>query len=222
MQVSFKSITIAAGLGLLVLMPLGLYFVADVPRRSLLKEALSLLTIVSFVAVIAQLFLARSDRAVNLLFKAPTVQRIHRIVGYGAIAVLALHPFLIVLPRYFEAGVRPLDALVTMLTTFESLGVVLGLIAWGLMMLLGVMALFRMRLIRRFGLRYRGWRAVHGGLAAVFLITALWHAMALGRHTGLMLGGFLIALAATGLGLLARLYLLERPRPQPNVQGAST
>ncbi|MFD0979548.1 ferric reductase-like transmembrane domain-containing protein [Tropicimonas aquimaris] len=205
-----------------VLLPVVLHFAADVPRRSLLKEGLSVLTVLALVAVFAQFFLARSLPIVLRLFRAPAVQRVHRVVGYIAIALLAVHPFLIVLPRYFEAGVRPLDALLTMLTDFESLGVVLGLVAWALMVLLGAAAYWRMWLIRRHGIRYRAWRYLHGGIAIGFVVIGLWHAIELGRHTGLLLGGFLAMLAAVGIAVLLRLYLSERSRLARFVQGVSS
>ncbi|SNS51185.1 ferric reductase-like transmembrane domain-containing protein [Tropicimonas sediminicola] len=214
-----KALVLLAAITLFAVLPLAFYVAADVPRRSSLKEGLSILTVLALVAVVAQFFLARSLPVLMHLFKAPAVQRVHKVVGYCAIALLAVHPCLIVLPRYLEAGVRPLDALVTLLTQFESLGVVLGLAAWASMVLLVATAYGRMRLIRRRGLRYRSWRSLHGGLAVGFVVVGLWHAIELGRHTGLLLGGFLLVLAAVGLALLLRLYLLDRPRQSRGVPG---
>ncbi|MDV7145384.1 ferric reductase-like transmembrane domain-containing protein [Tropicimonas sp. TH_r6] len=204
---------------LFLALPLALYALAPVPGRSLLKEALSILTVLSFTLLLGQFFLARTIPAVQQAFKVPHLQALHRWIGYGAITVLLLHPFLIVLPRYFEPGVRPLDALITMLTNFDNLGVLLGLVSWGLMLVLALTSHLRMRLIKRFHIRYRVWRGFHAVLATGFTGLSLWHAIELGRHTGWLLGGFFGLLALAGIALLARLYMPERPRPAAHAEG---
>ncbi len=200
-------------------LPLLLFARAPVPSRTLLKDSLSILTILAVALLLGQFFLARTIPAVQRAFKPPRVQALHRWIGYGAITVLLLHPFLIVLPRYFEPGVRPLDALVTMLTSFDTLGVLLGLACWLLLLLLALTSHLRMRLIKRFRISYRAWRGFHALLAAGFTGLALWHAIELGRHTGWLLGGFFALLAIAGIALLARLYLPERHRPAPQAEG---
>jgi phosphoglycerol transferase MdoB-like AlkP superfamily enzyme len=98
-----------------------------------------------------------------------------------------------------------------MITTFDSLGILLGLFAWVALVVLGVTAYFRMKLMKRFKTRYRGWRAFHAVLASSFTVAAIWHAIALGRHTDLAMSLVFVGLAAAGLIKLARLYLPERP-----------
>ncbi|KEO61660.1 hypothetical protein DT23_01425 [Thioclava indica] len=136
--------------------------------------------------------------------------------------MIALHPFLIVFPRYFEGGVKPMDAFWTMITSFDTLGILLGLIAWGLMLVLGVTAFLRMRLIKRFANRYRGWRYFHGGLAVAFTVFAAWHAIDLGRHIHTAMSVYFIALTFIGVGLLARLYwsaVPTKPAMHPLAEG---
>ena len=159
------------------------------------------------------------------LFKASQVQRVHKAIAYSAVGVILAHPFLIVLPRYFEASVRPWDAFVTMLTTFTSLGIWLGLTAWLLLLVLAVTAFSRGRLIPRFTTQYRGWRYFHGALAVSFTILALWHSIALGRHTDLAMSVFFVTLALLGFALLARLYWAAAPKKPSNAlisEGAAT
>ena len=159
------------------------------------------------------------------LFKASQVQRVHKAIAYSAVGVILAHPFLIVLPRYFEASVRPWDAFVTMLTTFTSLGIWLGLTAWLLLLVLAVTAFSRGRLIPRFTTQYRGWRYFHGGLAVAFTVLAAWHAVELGRHTDAAISAYLITLALIGFALLARLYWGAKPKdpgPAAQYEGART
>ncbi|MEB8386953.1 ferric reductase-like transmembrane domain-containing protein [Rhodobacteraceae bacterium KMM 6894] len=203
---------IVGALAIFVGLPLLLYALGDAPRRNVLKEGLSLLTFLAFTMMLGQFFLARSNTTLLQLFKPPQIQKVHKVIAYSAISVIFLHPALIVLPRYFEGGIRPWDAFVTMITDLGNLGIVLGLIAWAVMVVLGVTVYFRKKLIPHFKLRYRGWRYFHGGLAVVFTVLALWHAIALGRHTDIAMSGFFIILALGGFVMLIKLYWLAKPQ----------
>lgn len=196
-------------------LPLLLYVQGEAPVRSWLKEGLSVLTILAFTLMLMQYFLARSNETLLRLFKGPSVQKVHKYIAYSAISILALHPFLIVLPRYFEAGIKPWDAFWIMVTNVNSLGVVLGLIAWAAMISLGITAYARTNLMRRFKNRYRGWRAFHAFLAVSFTVVAIWHAIELGRHTDLAMSSFFLVIATLGVGMLAGLYRPERTRKSP-------
>ena len=156
--------------------------------------------------MLGQFFLARSNETLLSLFKPPQIQKVHKVIAYTAIGVIFLHPALIVLPRYLEGGIRPWDAFVTMITDCGNLGIVLGLVAWVVMVVLGVTVFFRKNLIPHFTLRYRGWRYFHGGLAVSFTVLALWHSIALGRHTDLAMSVFFVTLALLGFAMLAKLY----------------
>ena len=220
MQLSAKTYTTSTALAVFIGLPLLFYALGDVPRRSLLKESISLLTLLSFTLMLGQYFLARSNEAILSLFKPLHIQKVHKVIAYGAVGIILVHPFLVVLPRYFEAGVKPLDAFVTLLTTFDSLGILMGLAAWGLLLVLGVTAMFRLRLIKRFNIKYRNWRYVHGFLAVTFTVLGIWHAIELGRHTDTAMATFFIAIALVGGALLAKLYreaLRKKPTPAAQV-----
>ena len=121
------------------------------------------------------------------------------------VSFLLLHPFLIVVPRYLEAGIQPGEALATMLTTWDSRGIVLGLTAWCLMFLLGLSSIFR----RKLGMKYNTWRVFHGILSMIFIILATWHAMELGRHTDLPMSAYMVVLGSLGVFQLLRLYFTK-------------
>ncbi|MFA8440670.1 hypothetical protein [Yoonia sp.] len=72
----------------------------------------------------------------------------HIYIAYTAVGIILLHPALIVLPRYLEGGIRPWDAFVTMITDLGNLGVVLGLIAWVLLLILSAEMKLRAALMR--------------------------------------------------------------------------
>lgn len=212
MKFSSRTYAIVTGLAVFVGLPLLFYALGGAPRRSLLKEAFSILTLLAFSLMIGQFFLARSNEALQNLFKPPQIQKVHKYLAYSAVAVILLHPFLIVLPRYFEGGVRPWDAFITMITELDNLGIVLGLVAWAMMMVLALTAYFRKELMPKFRNRYRGWRYFHGGLAVTFVTLALWHSIELGRHTGVAMSTFFLFATLVAFALLARLYWNTQPK----------
>lgn len=217
MSMDLKKYHLLAALTAFVVLPLLFYAVGDVPRRSLLKESVSILTLLSFCLALSQFFLARSNEKAIRQFRMKHILRTHKVIAYSVLAVLLLHPLLVVLPRYFEAGVSPFDALVTMLTTFETPGLVLGMIAWCLMLILGVSAVFRIRIIKRLGIKYPAWRKFHGFLAIGFVVCAAWHAIDIGRHTGQLMSALFIAIAASGIALLLKMYLSPVPNRRERI-----
>ena len=186
-------------------LPALLWASGDVPHRTLLKDALAILTILSFCLMLGQFYLARGNAAAVRDLGFGRAVRYHKVIGYGFTGVLLAHPFFVVVPRYLESGVDPLDAFVTMVTTFESTGVVLGLVAWGLLVILLVTSLVRGQL----PLKYRAWRVLHGVLSVLFVVAAVWHMIDLGRHTEPAMSIYLIAAAAGGVALLVRRYTAD-------------
>ena len=221
MKLTVKSATLLAAIAIFIGFPLMFYALGDAPRRTLLKEGISLVTLLAFTAMLGQFFLARSNTWLLSVFKPPQIQKVHKYIAYTAVGIILLHPALIVLPRYLEGGIRPWDAFVTMITDLGNLGVLLGLIAWVLLLILSVSAFLRKPIIKRLSTHYRGWRYFHGGLAVSFTALALWHAIALGRHTDIAMSVFLVTLAAFGFALLARMYWGAAPN-KPVHKGAAS
>lgn len=205
--------TIAAIL-IFVCFPLLLWAVGDFPRRTLLKELVSLLSIIAFYLMLGQFFLARSNRNILKEYKMSGILKVHKFIGYFFIAALLFHPFLIVFPRYFESGISPVDAFVTIISNYDKTGVLLGMIAYFLMLILGLTSIFRKRL----NLKYTTWRFFHGFLSMAFIIVAVWHVLTQGRHMNLPMSVYIITLAAVGVGLLLRTYLFELTKNTENEQ----
>ena len=186
-------------------LPVLFWALGDFPRRTVLKDSLSMGTLLAFSLMLGLFFLTRGSRNTVTRFTMRTTVTLHKVIGYIVVAVLLLHPFFIVIPRYFESGIAPKEAFITMVTTWESPGVVLGIIAWCLMLILGVTSLLRNRL----PMKYTTWRAVHGVLAILFVVLATWHAIDLGRHTDRAMSVYMIVLAAGGILLLVKTYILK-------------
>lgn len=186
-------------------LPVFLYATGDFPRRSLLKETISILTILSFCLLLAQFFVVRSNKDLLGGYNMGKVIKLHKIAGYIFVSGLLVHPFLLVVPRYFEAGVEPMDGFITILSTYGNFGVMSGLIAWSLMFVLLTTAYFRGEI----PLSYKTWRQVHGLLSIAFIVFASWHAIDLGRHTNLVLSAYISILAISGILLLLKIYLLQ-------------
>ncbi|TWU43519.1 Ferric reductase like transmembrane component [Novipirellula aureliae] len=225
MKVDGKTFAIASGLAMFIGLPLLLYATGDAPGRSALKESLSILTLLAFSLMLSQFFLARSNVTLISLFKPRQIQRFHKVIAYGAVAVILVHPFLIVLPRYFEAGIEPWDAFVTMMTTFESRGILLGMAAWVLLLSLSISAFFRVGISKHLPLKYRGWRYLHSVLAISMVVVAIWHAIDLGRHTDVAMSVFFIAVTVLGVAMLANLYWGAASEKSPETsksQGSQT
>lgn len=186
-------------------LPILFWAYGDFPRRSVLKESISVITLLAFSLMVGQFFLTRGYRAIHKELKMSNLNKIHKAIGYIFTVVLFVHPFLIVLPRYFESGVEPLEAFWTMITSFDSLGVVLGLIAWVLMLVIGVTSIIRNRL----SMCYKTWRLIHGVLSILFIAIATWHATDLGRHTNFATSIFLIIISTSGILLLLKTYFIR-------------
>ena len=205
MNADIKKYHLIAAVLVFVVLPVMFLSLGDFPKRSLLKESISMLTVLAFSLMLGQFFLARSNQYFTRAFKFSRVLSIHKSIGYSVVGIFLVHPVLIVLPRFYEAGISPFDALITILTTFESLGVVLGLISWSLMLLIGATSLFRGKL----NMRYKTWKLFHGILSILFISTASWHAIELGRHTDKIISIFIILLALTGSIILIKQYTLK-------------
>lgn len=213
MKPELKTYNVIAAVLVFVGLPVLFYALGDFPRRSVLKEGISVLTLLTFSLMLGQFYLARSNMGVIQLYNLRNVQRVHKVIAYFVLTVVLLHPFLIVVPRYFEAGIDPISALVTLLTSFDNLGVVLGMIGWVAMLVLATTSIFRMSLIKHYTIKYRNWRMFHGYLSVVLVTAALVHVILLGRHTSGPMVGLMIALVIGGIALLFKMYFGPVPKP---------
>lgn len=121
-----------------------------------------------------------------------------------AAAVLLSHPLLIVVPRFFEAGISPRQAFVTMISAGTP-GITTGMAAWILLLLIVVLSVLR----KRIPLSYQYWRKLHGLMSMMFIILAAYHSIYLGRHIDLVFAGYIVILVIAGMSLLLQQYIHE-------------
>ncbi len=185
--------------------PLLLYFSGNFPKRTTLMETISVVTILAFSLLLSQFFTSRLNYKLMKQIRMVNVLVIHKFIGYFFISIILLHPFFIILPKFFDDGVTPTDAFVRLITTFSSTGVILGLIAYASMLILMVTAFFRFKL----HLKYRTWRSLHGYLTLLFVITATWHVINMGRHSNNSFTLFYLLVVAIGIYYVLRKYLIK-------------
>ena len=171
--------------------PLLLWALNPLPDRSFFKETLSVVTILIFYQMLGMFFWSRVNRYAVKDMRMPQVISIHKIIGYTGMAFLLFHPAFLVLPKFLESNVSGVEAVVTIITTANP-GVVSGLVAWGLMLVIGITALTRKQL----PIKYKTWRNFHGILALLFVFSAAWHVIDLGRHSSFAMTFFIIILTA--------------------------
>ena len=186
-------------------MPILLYILGDFPKRNFLMETLSLMTIFGFTILMSQFFLSRKNGKLVKDIRMVNVLKIHKFIGYLFISILLLHPFFIIVPKFFDNGVTPTDAFIELITTFSSLGIILGLISYTCVLILLVTSYFRFKL----HLKYRAWRNIHGYLALVFVVAATWHVINIGRHSNTSFSVYYVLIVATGVYYLLRTYLFK-------------
>jgi predicted ferric reductase len=194
-----------AAVAVFIALPVLMYTIGDFPRRTVLKEAISLLTILAFFIMLMQFFLSRANGKLLKGHKMGRVIKWHKVLGYVFVSLLLFHPFLIVLPRYYEAGIEPNDAFAELLSNFSQEGLMLGLIAWILMFIIGLTSLIRKWL----PFTYSTWRVIHGFLSIAFILTASLHVINMGRHINEPMTWLIAILSISGVALLLKTYIFK-------------
>ena len=189
-----------------IAVPLFLYFSGNFARRTTLMETLSIVTILAFSLLLSQFFTSRLNYKLMKQIRMVNVLVIHKFIGYVFISVILFHPFFVIIPKFFDDGVTPSDAFVKLITTFGTTGIILGLISYAIMLTLMVTAFFRFKM----HLHYRTWRSLHGYLTLLFVITATWHVIDMGRHSNSSFTMFYLLVVAVGIYYVLRKYLFKK------------
>ena len=199
-----------AAIAVFVALPVLIFALGNFARRTLLKEAISLLFILAFFIMLMQFYLSRANRNILQGHKMGKVIKWHKVLGYVFVSVLLLHPFLIVVPRYFEAGITPKDAFIELLSNFSQQGLWLGLTAWILMFTIGLISLLRNKL----PFTYKTWRLIHGYLSIAFILTAALHVVEMGRHINKPMCWLIAIRSVSGVALLLKTYIFKPVSPR--------
>jgi len=206
MELIIKKYNILVGFFVFICIPILLYIFGDAISGTLLKEVISIVTILSFTLIFSQFFISRINEDIKYGNKMNKVLNFHKYLGYFIIAVLFFHPIYIVIPRYFEAGVDPIDAFWIMITNYQTFGVLLGIVSWILMLTLGVTSYLRFKL----GLEYKYWKVFHSSISVLFIITATLHVISLGRHSDYAMSIFFSLLVGISILKLLNDYFITR------------
>lgn len=188
------------------IVPLLLYGLGNFQRRALYKELLSLLTILAFFGSLMQFYLSRANKGLLQGFKMSGVIRWHKILGYTFLGVLFFHPFFVILYHLFQPGLTFPEAFTEVIDNFNKTGLLLGLIAWALMIIIGLMAFFRLKFFKN----YKSWRLWHGGLTLAFITIAALHSIDLGRHMNLYMTVFIAVILVIATHKLFTVYLIKK------------
>ncbi|MFA6810377.1 MAG: ferric reductase-like transmembrane domain-containing protein [Desulfoplanes sp.] len=192
-------------------LPLLIWNLGDLPARSVLKELLSIMTILLFFQMSGLFFWSRTNGYAVKNLKMSRLIRWHKILGYTCATIMLFHPLFLVLPRFFEAGISPAEALATILTT-PTRGVLLGISAWLLLLTLVLTAVTRAHL----PIPYTTWRFFHAVLAILCIALATWHVVDLGRHATLAMSACAMLLSTAGILLTIIHYISQANKHQEN------
>jgi hypothetical protein len=82
MSANIKTLYLLLGSLIFISLPIVFFFIGDFPQRTLLKDSISIITIVSFFAIIGQFYLSKINAGITKVFKIFKVIKIHKILGY--------------------------------------------------------------------------------------------------------------------------------------------
>lgn len=148
---------------------------AYVATRNPYAEAVTLLTLGGMAMLLLQFMLSGRIDPVSRITGVDEGLRWHRKVGEILALLFVLHPLLIHAPRFLISGPFAFAELWSM---FSQPLVRTGLYAWGLLIVMVLVSMFR----ERSGLSYEAWRISHGLVAVAIAILATDHALSVGRH----------------------------------------
>lgn len=205
MSTNIKSLYIFLSCIFFLFLPILFFVLGEGPERTYLKDGISIITILAFFIVLGQFYLSKINEGVKEIFKLSKIIKIHKIIGYTVLPILLIHPFLIVVPRFVEVGPEPFESFIKMISGFDSLGVILGIIGWLLMLVLGLTSMFREKL----NMTYESWKILHGILSMAFIVFATWHAIDMGRHMSMPMIVLIIFIASIAIILLFKSYFFD-------------
>lgn len=184
----------------------------DLEHRGPYATIVGAISIAALAAMLLQYALSGRLQSVTQYAGIDNGMRVHRKAGQLIALFFFLHPFLIILPRFWIAPQLFVDDLWLM---FTSPVAQTGVFAWAVMGVWVLLAVFRDKL----PISYETWRVSHGlGLIAVAIL-ATWHAVTVGRHGvyNIWFDVMWIALCAVAVSTVAYTYfvrpVLQKRRP---------
>jgi predicted ferric reductase len=195
----------------IVLIPYGLGFTSEhVSYRGWYTEFVTILSMGGFSMMLGQFLLSGRMGSLSSKTGVDNGMLLHRKVGEYLALLFFLHPFLIVLPRFWISSNFAIDDMISVFTENLTLN---GFYAWALMIVWVLMSMFK----EKIGMPYEAWRITHGIGAIVIVILATDHVITIGRHGHYeeWFDWFWIALCAGAVSTLVYTYFI---RPRTNVK----
>lgn len=171
---SFKSMMVIYFCIVLIPYVLGLAS-EHVSYRGLYTELVTLMSLAGFAMMLGQFFLSGRLESISSKTGVDNGMHLHRKVGEYLAILFFLHPFLILLPRFWISGSFAVDDFILLFTKPLSGN---GFYAWSLMIVWVLMAMFK----NKIGMSYEAWRISHGIGAIAIAILATDHVITIGRH----------------------------------------
>jgi len=168
------------------------------------SEIISIASMLGMAAFFVQFALGGRIRRGSLFGNIDWSMTRHKKAGKFLGYLFFLHPFLILAPRFLMSWDDGITSLISVLTAPNMLT---GLIAWGLMLVAVLLAVFKDSL----PIRYENWRLLHLAAFAGVLILATLHVTSVGRHGQFQpaFNQFWWALAAAALALMVYNHLVK-------------
>ena len=94
MSANIKFLYIILSTLVFIVLPLLFFFLGDFPKKTLLKDSISIITILAFFILISQFYLSKINEGIVKIFKTIKVIKIHKIIGYVVLPIFLIHPFL--------------------------------------------------------------------------------------------------------------------------------
>lgn len=187
---------------LIAVAPLILARLQDLPRRPLLDELSTGLAMVAFAIVLVEFVLSGRFGFVSARIGMDVTMRLHQLLARTALLFALVHPFLYSTPLNPPL---PWDTTRQLTLGLGPASLATGLIAWIVLFVLVLMAIFRDQL----PYRYETWRLLHGLGAATMAAAITHHTFAAGRYSAdPALAAFWAVLLAIALGTLLHTYLV--------------
>lgn len=170
-----RNIGLLARYGLLLLIPFLATLVLRMDFKGWYSEILSVAWVLGMAAFFVQFALGGRIRRGKLFGNIDWSMTRHKQVGKYLGILFFLHPFLILAPRFVMS---PGDGLTSLVDTLTAPAMLTGLIAWGLLLVFVLLAVYR----RSLSLRYETWRLLHLLAFTGVAILASLHVTSVGRH----------------------------------------
>lgn len=192
------------GYTILCLVPLLLAVIQGNPLRDFTRELSGGLIMVAYVMTLAQFIMSGRFETLTGRTGIDRTMRFHVVATRYIMAAVIVHPLLYSVPDLYP---NPMDAVASLHRRFFVAPTLrTGVIAWWLMILLVLLAVWRDRL----PFRYEWWRLSHGVLAVVIALYGTHHTLRVGTYSAdPLLAGFWKVATAAAVFTMVYIYFIK-------------